>query len=126
MTSRFTIVYWYVQIYNLECTNSQMNPSMGRHFFRTHHQGLGLLMKRLLQHKDELFFKVFLSICLPLEFMSLLALYFRIIEEKHVDFCQMHVHVLQTTPRNNLDVLFLCLTFVVNLALDQYIGEAMV
>ena len=38
----------------------------------------------------------------------------------------MYVNVLQTTPRNNLDVLFLCLTFVANLALDQYIGEAMV
>ena len=33
---------------------------------------------------------------------------------------------LQTTSKDKLDVLFLCLSFVGNLALDQHIGEAMV
>ena len=33
---------------------------------------------------------------------------------------------LQTPSKDKLDVLFLCLSFVGNLALDQHIGEAMV
>jgi len=139
-------------------------------------QGLGLLMKRLLQYKDELLFKVIRNIAswtyhvqeelandedydqmgmwatfapqlveltasgalkdtaVLVEGLGTLALLTPDDLEEDVTWYElMKDHklleiveqLMQTTPRNNLDVLFLCLTFVANLALDQYIGEAM-